>query len=67
MCLLELIISRPKITFGLNKFFAKMRKCMFSKFLYFSFCLSPQRGSYCFKWKQRLAEYFDIQSSKGAF
>lgn len=67
--MLELIISRPKITFGLDKFFAKMQKCMFSKFCYFAFPLSPQRGSYFFffKWKQRLVEYSDIQRSKGVF
>lgn len=60
-------MSRPKITFVLDKFFAKMQKCTFSKFRYFAFPLSPQRDSYCFKWKQRLAEYSDIQKSKGVF
>lgn len=63
---LELIISRPKITFGLGKFLAKIQNSMFSKF-YFAFPLGSQRGSYCFKWKKRLAECSDIQRSKGVF
>lgn len=41
-----------------------MQKCMFSKFHYVSFPLSPQRESYCFKWKLRLVEYIVFQRSK---
>lgn len=64
---LKLIISRPKITFELDKFCAKMQKCTFSKFHYVAFPFSPQRVSSCFKWKQRLAEKSDIQRSKRVF
>lgn len=62
--MLELTISKPKITFELDNFNAKLQKNMFSKFQCFAFSLSPQRGSYCFEQKERVAEHSDIQRSK---